>query len=104
MNGIYDDGAAYGPDPRAQISTEPPADPIYDDGSEYGADRVKKEAWTPVGSTAPELRARAIELEGRVPPIAAGPRTDDECMWLEKAAALRREADRLERPGQQAER
>lgn len=47
-------------------------------------------------STPTELRARASELEQRVPPIHAGPRTDDERMWLEKAAALRAEANRLE--------
>ncbi|MFF3730905.1 hypothetical protein ACFYXM_11430 [Streptomyces sp. NPDC002476] len=35
-------------------------------------------------------------MEARVPPAAAGPRTDDEHMFLEKAAALRTEADRLE--------
>ncbi|WP_329142892.1 hypothetical protein OIU91_04395 [Streptomyces sp. NBC_01456] len=44
-------------------------------------------------STPTELRARAAELEQRVPPAIAGPRTDDERMWLEKAAALRDEAD-----------
>lgn len=43
-----------------------------------------------------ELRARAAELESRVPPVHAGPRTDDERMWLEKATALRTEADRLD--------
>ncbi|MFB6881397.1 hypothetical protein ACFCY8_11230 [Streptomyces noursei] len=47
-------------------------------------------------STAAELRARAAELENRVPPVTAGPRTDDERMWLEKATALRAEADRLD--------
>ncbi|MEU2358605.1 hypothetical protein ABZ599_37535 [Streptomyces misionensis] len=47
-------------------------------------------------STPSELRARAAELEQRVPPIHAGPRTDDERMWLEKAAALRAEADQIE--------
>lgn len=47
-------------------------------------------------TTPAELRARATELESRVPPIQAGPRTDDERMWLEKAAALREEADRVE--------
>ncbi|MEU3639885.1 hypothetical protein AB0H23_27175 [Streptomyces albogriseolus] len=46
--------------------------------------------------TPAELRDRATELEQRVPPAHAGPRTDDERMWLEKAAALRAEADRLE--------
>jgi hypothetical protein len=46
--------------------------------------------------TPAELRARATELEQRVPPAHAGPRTDDERMWLEKAAALRAEADRAE--------
>ncbi|WP_394436259.1 hypothetical protein [Streptomyces sp. SGAir0957] len=45
---------------------------------------------------ADELRARAAELEARVPPVTAGPRTDDERMWLEKAAALRAEADQLD--------
>lgn len=44
-------------------------------------------------STPAEMRARAAELESRVPPVTAGPRTDDERMWLEKAAALRAEAD-----------
>lgn len=43
-----------------------------------------------------DLRARADELESRVSPVTAGPRTDDERMWLEKAAALRAEADRIE--------
>lgn len=43
-----------------------------------------------------ELRERANDLENRVPPIHAGPRTDNERMLLEKAAALRAEADRLE--------
>ncbi|MGX1254180.1 hypothetical protein RKD48_006691 [Streptomyces ambofaciens] len=38
MNGIYDDGATYGPDPDAQPATDTPADPIYDDGAQYGAD------------------------------------------------------------------
>ncbi|MCX5000968.1 hypothetical protein [Streptomyces longwoodensis] len=47
-------------------------------------------------TTPSELRARAAELEQRVPPINAGPRTDDERMWLEKAAALRVEADEAE--------
>ncbi|MFJ3043585.1 hypothetical protein [Streptomyces tendae] len=47
-------------------------------------------------STPTELRARADELESRVPPVTAGPRTDDERMWLEKAAALRNEADQLD--------
>ncbi|MER6330530.1 hypothetical protein ABT298_14640 [Streptomyces sp. NPDC001034] len=50
-------------------------------------------------SSPAELRARATDLEDRVPPVAAGPRTDDERMLLEKAAALRAEADRLETPG-----
>ncbi len=45
--------------------------------------------------TPSELRARATALENRVPPIHAGPRTDDERMWLEKAAALRAEADQI---------
>ncbi|MFH9089103.1 hypothetical protein [Streptomyces sp. NPDC017673] len=49
-------------------------------------------------SSPAELRARADDLESRVPPVSAGPRTDDERMWLEKAAALRAEADRLEAP------
>jgi hypothetical protein len=48
-------------------------------------------------STPSELRARAAELESCVPPITAGPRTDDERMWLEKATALRAEADQAER-------
>lgn len=47
-------------------------------------------------STPAELRARAAELKSRVRPLIAGPRTDDERMWLEKAAALRAEADRSE--------
>ena len=51
-------------------------------------------------ATPDELRARAAELETRVPPVTAGPRTDDERMWLEKAIALREEADRLEAAGQ----
>ncbi|WP_154080478.1 hypothetical protein [Streptomyces mobaraensis] len=41
-----------------------------------------------------ELRACAAELEERARPLVAGPRTDDERMWVEKAAALRAEADR----------
>lgn len=40
MTGIYDDGAAYGHDPDAQIPTESAADPLYDDGAQYGADRA----------------------------------------------------------------
>ena len=47
-------------------------------------------------STPTELRARADELESRMPPVTAGPRTDDERMWLEKATALRAEADQRE--------
>ncbi|MFG3244189.1 hypothetical protein [Streptomyces sp. NPDC048157] len=47
-------------------------------------------------TTPDELRARATELESRVPPVTAGPPTDDERMWLEKAAALRAEADTLD--------
>lgn len=47
-------------------------------------------------STPAELRARATELENRVPPVTAGPRTDDERMWLEKATALRAEADQID--------
>lgn len=47
-------------------------------------------------STPSELRARAAELESRVSPVTAGPRTGDERMWLEKAAALRSEADQRE--------
>ncbi|BCK73990.1 hypothetical protein Srufu_079430 (plasmid) [Streptomyces libani subsp. rufus] len=43
-------------------------------------------------STPTELRARAAELESRAHPATAGPRTDDERMFLEKAAALRLEA------------
>ncbi|MGW6202225.1 hypothetical protein ACWF9B_01010 [Streptomyces sp. NPDC055089] len=46
--------------------------------------------------TPAELRSRAADLEARVPPAVAGPRTDDERMFAEKAAALRTEADRLE--------
>lgn len=58
---------------------------------------------TPTMSTPTELRARAAELESRVPPVTAGPRTDDERMWLEKAAALRDEADRQEAAARAAE-
>ncbi|MFJ3950342.1 hypothetical protein ACIPXV_09755 [Streptomyces libani] len=47
-------------------------------------------------TTPDKMRARATELESRARPLLAGPRTDDERMWLEKAAALRAEADRLE--------
>ncbi|MFJ4741042.1 hypothetical protein [Streptomyces sp. NPDC088775] len=43
-----------------------------------------------------ELRQRATELEDRIPPADAGPRTDNERMFAEKATALRAEADRLE--------
>lgn len=43
-----------------------------------------------------DLRARSQELESRVPPVTAGPRSQDERMFLEKAAALRAEADELE--------
>ncbi|MGW7314702.1 hypothetical protein [Streptomyces sp. NPDC054865] len=46
--------------------------------------------------TPTELRARAAELENRIPPAAAGPRTDDERLFAEKAPELRAEADRLE--------
>lgn len=46
--------------------------------------------------TPAELTACAQELENRVPPATAGPRTDDERVWLEKAAALRSEADAME--------
>lgn len=42
-----------------------------------------------------ELLIRAAELEERVPPLKAGPRTDDERMFLEKAAELRSRAERL---------
>jgi hypothetical protein len=35
-------------------------------------------------------------LEDRIPPLTAGPRTDDEHLLLEKATALRTEADRTE--------
>ncbi|MGW4754351.1 hypothetical protein [Streptomyces chartreusis] len=49
-----------------------------------------------------DLRARADELESRVPPVHAGPRTDDERMWLEKATALRDEADQIEAEAQHA--
>lgn len=47
MTGIYDDGAAYGPDPDAQLPADMPADPIYDDGAQYGADRVTAEVKEP---------------------------------------------------------
>lgn len=42
MSGIYDDGAAYGPDPDA-TTTDPPTDPIYDDGAPYGIDRTTEQ-------------------------------------------------------------
>ncbi|MFF8932396.1 hypothetical protein ACF1AO_34600 [Streptomyces longwoodensis] len=47
-------------------------------------------------TTPSELRVRAAELEQRVSPLTAGPRTDDERMWLEKASALRAEADQAD--------
>ncbi|CAM5652036.1 MULTISPECIES: hypothetical protein [Streptomyces] len=54
--------------------------------------------------TPTELRARADELESRVSPVTAGPpRTDDERMWLEKATALRAEAERLDAADRVAE-
>ncbi|MGC5533532.1 hypothetical protein [Streptomyces sp. SR-10] len=37
MNGIFDDGAAFGPNPDAQPPQDTPTDPIYDDGAQYGA-------------------------------------------------------------------
>lgn len=49
-----------------------------------------------MSDTAQELRNRAARYEQWVKPLAAGPRTDDERMWLEKATALRAEADRLD--------
>ncbi|MFI2906719.1 hypothetical protein ACG2OD_00395 [Streptomyces sp. PDY-4] len=39
------------------------------------------------------LLAEAKELEDRVPPLAAGPRTEHERLMLERAAELRRRAD-----------
>lgn len=48
---------------------------------------------------ADDLRCRAADFESRVKPLSAGPRTDDERMWLEKAAALRAEADQMEANG-----
>ncbi|MFF2378384.1 hypothetical protein ACFVUW_28745 [Streptomyces xiamenensis] len=39
------------------------------------------------------LLAEAMELESRVPPLAAGPRTEHERLMLERAAELRRRAD-----------
>ncbi|WP_440581061.1 hypothetical protein [Streptomyces sp. PT19] len=39
------------------------------------------------------LLAAATELEDRVPPLAAGPRTEHERLMLERAAELRRRAD-----------
>lgn len=39
MDGIYDDGATYGPNPDAQRATDAPSDPIYDDGAQYGWER-----------------------------------------------------------------
>ncbi|WP_226487487.1 hypothetical protein [Streptomyces parvulus] len=53
--------------------------------------------------TPTELRARVYELESRVSPVTSGPRTDDERMWLEKATALRAEADRLDAADRVAE-
>lgn len=46
--------------------------------------------------TPAELRRRAEELENRVAPASAGPRTDDERMFLGKARVLRAQADNLE--------
>ncbi|MFJ4880177.1 hypothetical protein ACIP93_33885 [Streptomyces sp. NPDC088745] len=51
---------------------------------------------TPEAADPGALRARAAELENRVAPATAGPRTDDEHLLLEKAAALRAEADALD--------
>ncbi|MEU1088354.1 hypothetical protein ABZ401_16250 [Streptomyces sp. NPDC005892] len=45
---------------------------------------------------ADDLRTRAAKLEKRVKPTLAGPHTDDEHRWLDKAAALRAEADKLD--------
>ncbi len=42
MNGIYDDGATYGPDRKAQPAQEAPTDPIYDDGAQYGQPATEK--------------------------------------------------------------
>lgn len=53
--------------------------------------------------TPTELRDRSAELESRVPPVIAGPRTDDERMWLEKAGALRAEADKMETADRESE-
>ncbi|MFF8618634.1 hypothetical protein [Streptomyces sp. NPDC015350] len=39
------------------------------------------------------LLAEALELESRVPPLVAGPRTEHERLMLERAAELRRRAD-----------
>lgn len=36
-NGIYDDGATYGPDPDATPAQADIVDPIYDDGAQYGS-------------------------------------------------------------------
>ncbi|MCX5367166.1 hypothetical protein OG864_51805 [Streptomyces sp. NBC_00124] len=82
------------------ICSDTPADPIYDDGDVYGADRATKKQEHLVPPH--ELRARAAELEDRMRPVAAGPGTGDERTWLEKAAALREEADRLEFAGRVA--
>jgi hypothetical protein len=39
------------------------------------------------------LRTEALELENRVPPLAAGPRTEHKRLMLERAAELRVRAD-----------
>ncbi|MFJ3899817.1 hypothetical protein [Streptomyces sp. NPDC090083] len=39
------------------------------------------------------LLTEAQDLEDRVPPLAAGPRTEHERLMLERAAELRRRAD-----------
>lgn len=58
--------------------------------------RIEQEGEEDSGPTPDELRARAAELEQRVPPIEAGPRTDMERVFLEKAAALRSTARLME--------
>lgn len=41
MDGLYDDGATYGPDPSAEI-LQTPTDSIYEDGDMYGQDRTDR--------------------------------------------------------------
>ncbi|GAA2295023.1 hypothetical protein GCM10010234_40960 [Streptomyces hawaiiensis] len=54
--------------------------------------------------TAPsEFRSRAEELDSRVPPTTAAPRTDDERIGLDKARELQREAHPLEAAGDRSD-